>query len=261
MSLAQSVLVVCIVTGLTLSNAAAKKVITTFFNADGTTTTVIEKRGLFGRTTRTVADPSQEFGSGMRKNRAALDELKTFAGTIRDEAPDLGNHLFDVAARGRKIARDMGLTEEMQDIAEACCLGHDLGQVKMLDLLRKRGKLDQAEWSRMKTHPQDAELLIAQIVRPSDVRKHAMAAARGHQEKDNGKGYPDGKRRGALSFFTRLTREADIGVALGEKGGKRGYRDALSSKQQIDIIWGMYHSHEISRSDALRMIQSIPNSR
>ncbi len=111
-------------------------------------------------------------------------------------------HSVAVAALMVSLAKQMGQDEsQARQLAEAGML-HDLGKAMMpIDVLNKPGKLTEAEFATMKTHPERGhELLLT----GRDVDALVLDVCLHHHEKMDGSGYPHGLKGEQISLPARM---------------------------------------------------------
>jgi HD-GYP domain-containing protein (c-di-GMP phosphodiesterase class II) len=143
--------------------------------------------------------PPKAFDSG--SSLPALDG----AVTLYDR--DTAEHSARVAYASAALARRLGLEDqEMQTVWWAATL-HDLGKLGVpVEVVRKVGPLDEAEWSEMRRHPiVGGDLLLA--ISPS--LAPIAAAVRAHHERWDGLGYPDQLAGEDIPLLGRLIAIAD----------------------------------------------------
>lgn len=160
-------------------------------------------------------------------NRLFLSTITAFAKAIEAKDPYTRGHSERVRDISVSIAGEMKLSEkELRDL-EITALLHDIGKIGVPEsVLRKNGKLDDNEFAEIKKHPgMGAEIL-------SSIKQLNMAipGIRHHQEKYNGKGYPDGLADGKIPVFARIIAVADTFDAM---TSDRPYRSRLSDDQAI----------------------------
>ena len=114
---------------------------------------------------------------------------------------------------------------------------HDIGKVGIPDyILLKPGRLDDSEFSIMKSHTQIGynTLLEAQKKVPSaNYLKVAAEIALHHHEKYDGSGYPDGLRRDDIHIASRIFALCDVYDAL---VSKRPYKEPFTHDRAKNIV-------------------------
>lgn len=114
---------------------------------------------------------------------------------------------------------------------------HDVGKIAVSDtILNKPGKLDDAEFTKMKTHTTEGEKAIDQIIERSgdaELLHHAKMFAGYHHERWDGKGYPYGMKEEEIPLQGRIMAFADVYDAL---VSERPYKKPFSHQQAVDII-------------------------
>jgi putative two-component system response regulator len=115
---------------------------------------------------------------------------------------------------------------------------HDIGKVGIPDtILQKPGPLDPGEWEIMKTHArlgaEALELAERDLQQTAGFLVLAKEIARGHHERWDGGGYPDGLAGDAIPLSARLMALADVFDAL---ISRRVYKAAMPAGKARDII-------------------------
>ncbi|MBQ0000052.1 MAG: substrate-binding domain-containing protein [Clostridiales bacterium] len=130
-------------------------------------------------------------------------------------------HSNRVAEYSRKIAELSGMSlEECEDIYLAGLL-HDVGKIGIKgDIINKKGKLTDEEFSIIKQHPVLGCDILSNIMSSPSL----SVAARSHHERYDGKGYPDGLKGEEIPRIARIISVADAYDAM---TSKRSYRDML----------------------------------
>lgn len=121
---------------------------------------------------------------------------------------------------------------------------HDIGKVGISDsVLRKPGRLTDAERAHMKTHTViGGECLrdIEQRLGSSNFLQMAREIAFSHHERWDGSGYPFGLAEDNIPLSARIVALVDVYDAL---SSKRVYKDALPHVQCVEIIRAGQGSH------------------
>ncbi|MDE2056846.1 MAG: HD domain-containing protein [Betaproteobacteria bacterium] len=165
---------------------------------------------------------------------------------IRDN--ETGNHILRTKSYVNIIATELAknnkfnefLTPEMIDKITNAAPLHDIGKVGTPDsILNKPGKLTSEEWEVMKQHAKHGAdsiwhaIQYEEDIEGLDFLYKAMEIARGHHEKYDGSGYPDGLKGENIPLSARIMALADVFDAL---VSKRVYKQAFSIDQAIDFI-------------------------
>ena len=131
----------------------------------------------------------------------------------------------DSKAKMEKLGDFMG----GQDMLRAGLL-HDIGKVNIpAEILNKPGKLTPEEYELMKMHPIYGE----EIVRPIASLRYLCPTIRGHHERWDGKGYPDGLSGEDIPIAARIISVADVFDAL---SAERPYKAGMEVQKVRDIL-------------------------
>src|SRR5205809_7908903 len=108
---------------------------------------------------------------------------------------------------------------------------HDIGKIGVSDVvLRKAGKLTEAEYRHIMEHPSIGARILAPLMR--DVPA-ALAIVRSHHERLDGKGFPDGLKGDQIPLEVRIAAVADSFDAM---TSLRPYRPALSVEKALQEL-------------------------
>ena len=136
-------------------------------------------------------------------------------------------HSEKVARNAGKIALKMGLSREQAGLFRRMTLLHDIGKVGVKDsILNKPGTLTPQEWEAIKKHP----LIGEQILKPVLDNPDMLSVVRGHHERYDGSGYPDGLSREQISIYAAIVSVADAYDAM---TSDRAYRKGMSKEEAI----------------------------
>jgi HD-GYP domain-containing protein (c-di-GMP phosphodiesterase class II) len=118
--------------------------------------------------------------------RETLRALETFANIVDERDPSTYRHSLRVAGYVDSLARGLRLPFSEIDRLRWAGRLHDLGKVAVdASLLRKRGRLDGAEWAAMRRHPR----LSARLLQRFEFVAAQAQAVELHHERMDGSGY------------------------------------------------------------------------
>jgi putative nucleotidyltransferase with HDIG domain len=131
-------------------------------------------------------------------------------------------HEEAVAELAASIAAEMGLDPVEQRAIRYAALTHDLGKLAVPnEILHKPGPLDEAEWVIMRRHTIVGADMLARI----PFFEAVVSLVRGHHERWDGGGYPDGLTGSQIPVGARILCVCDSYNAMTTN---RPYRAALS---------------------------------
>lgn len=172
---------------------------------------------------------SREHEPGDRFGRLqSLSALRALARAVDMRDDNTQRHSERVAGLTHRLAIEMGWTPRRAAHLQEAALVHDVGKVGVPDaILLKPGALTQEERLIMETHPSLGARIVSEILDEEQV-----AWVRGHHERVDGEGYPDGLRGDALSEGARIMAVADTWDAM---TSDRPYRRALDREKAVSI--------------------------
>jgi putative two-component system response regulator len=152
------------------------------------------------------------------------------AAEYKDE--DTAAHIRRIGEYARIIGRQLGMSEDDQEMLAYATPMHDIGKIGVPDrILLKPGKLDAEEWAIMQQHTVfGAEILT---VEADGFLGLAKTIALSHHERWDGSGYPYGLVGGKIPMPGRITAVVDVFDAL---SSNRPYKKALSLEQSSAIV-------------------------
>jgi putative two-component system response regulator len=144
-----------------------------------------------------------------------------------------------MAHYSKLIARELGLSDADQQLILEAAPMHDIGKVGIADkILLKPGRLTPEEFEVMKQHAIFGyELLNGSS---SKLLQAAAEIAKGHHEKFDGTGYPEGIKGEDIPIFSRIVAVADVFDAL---TSERPYKRAWEVEAAIDFLNNGAGSH------------------
>lgn len=141
-----------------------------------------------------------------------------------------GAHIRRIDNYTQRVALEMGISEYESVLYGQASRLHDIGKVGIPDdVLCKPGKLDETEYSVMKSHTDIGGILLS--------RDHHFSLAHdvalNHHERWDGKGYPAGILAQKLPLATRIVSVVDVFDAL---ISHRHYKTAWPVEKAVAII-------------------------
>lgn len=183
--------------------------------------------------------------------------LQLMVAAIEARDPYTSGHSQRVARYARVIGRTAGLSARALDRVVIAALLHDVGKIheEFAPILRKPGRLTDAEFETMKSHSARSADLVGKVSHFSDL----VAPILSHHEAWDGHGYPHGVSGSAIPVGARVIALADTIDAMSTS---RPYRDALSVdavREEVRRESGRQFDPEICRAvlsdDSWREIQ------
>jgi len=161
---------------------------------------------------------------------ALIKSLLVLADVVEARDPYTGGHIWRVSQFSKLLAIKMGLSEKE---AIQISLGgylHDLGKVTIPDgILLKAGRLSEAEYAVIKTHPMIGKKLINAHPLSELVCKPITV----HHERIDGKGYPFGLHGDEISLSAKIVGVVDMLDAL---TSARPYRREMDLEKAMQIM-------------------------
>lgn len=154
--------------------------------------------------------------------------LQVMVKAIEARDPYTSGHSVRVSELSRAIAVELGLPAREIEQVETAALLHDVGKIheEFAPLLRKEGRLTEAETALMQTHSTRSAELVGII---SKFRGFIQDSVRHHHERWDGQGYPSGLSGNSIPLASRIILISDTIDAMTTD---RPYRKRLS----LDIV-------------------------
>jgi putative nucleotidyltransferase with HDIG domain len=176
----------------------------------------------------------EEISDSVSRNTSALISL------ARLKTADDYTYMHSVAVCAMMIAlaRQLGLDEDQVKSAGMAGLLHDLGKAMMpMAVLNKPGKLTEAEFDIMKSHPLEGHKILQ---RAGNVDALVLDVCLHHHEKTDGSGYPDGLKDEDISLFAKMGAVCDVYDAItSNRPYKAGWDPAESLRKMAE--WAQGH--------------------
>lgn len=188
-------------------------------------------------------------------------------------------HCVNVSILSVRIGQQLGLSRsELANIGVAALL-HDTGKIAVpTDVLRKPGKLDDAEWAAIRRHPIEGLRIVSRLPGISELMLDSMRVAFEHHMNVDHSGYPAVQDPLPLGAFSRIVAVSDIFDAVTSHrsyrkrpltahealrlllGGQRSHFDPAVLSALVQTV-GLYPAGTVFRTNAGRIMLSVsPNS-
>ncbi len=176
----------------------------------------------------------EEISDSVARNPSALISLARLK-TVDDYTY---MHSVAVCAMMVGLAKQLGLDEAQTRLAGLAGLMHDLGKALMpMEVLNKPGKLTDAEFAIIKTHPEEGHRLL---LTGQDVDLAVLDVCLHHHEKTDGSGYPKGLKADEISLFAKMGAVCDVYDAItSNRPYKAGWDPAESLRKMAE--WANGH--------------------
>ena len=171
------------------------------------------------------------------RTKALVDELEQAENVLVSLATALdakdnytSGHSQRVGTYAEDLGAAMGLAgKERRNLRRAGLL-HDIGKIGIdLAYLNKPGTLTIAEYEDVKRHP----VIGYEICRPLRTMVPLLSLIRGHHERLDGRGYPDGLQAAQIPVAMRCLTVADVFDAL---TSDRAYRKAMTPDAALTVM-------------------------
>jgi response regulator RpfG family c-di-GMP phosphodiesterase len=137
--------------------------------------------------------------------------LRALTSALEARDSETHGHSERVVTYSLRLGREYGLTGDKLKALEFGSLLHDIGKIGVPDsILRKPGKLTEAEWVKMREHPLHGQ----QILRGIEFLEGAARVVSQHHEKWDGSGYPLGLHDEEIDVCARIFAVADAFDAI-----------------------------------------------
>jgi HD-GYP domain-containing protein (c-di-GMP phosphodiesterase class II)/8-oxo-dGTP pyrophosphatase MutT (NUDIX family) len=162
--------------------------------------------------------------------RAYRQTIAALSAAIEARDPYTKGHSERVAEYARRLAGELGWSEQQADEISLGGLLHDLGKIGVPEnVLLKQGPLDAAERAEIERHPE----IGYDIAKQSSALQPYLAAIRWHHERLDGSGYPDGLSGEQIPKAPLLLGVVDTWDAL---TSQRPYRPAMPASWTADLL-------------------------
>ena len=140
------------------------------------------------------------------------------------------DHVVRTAGLAIAVGVELGLSGDVLHDLGVGALLHDVGKLAIADsLLNKPGRLSDEEYEVMQTHVLAGEAMVS----GSRVLRRSMPIIRGHHERVDGTGYPDGRQGEEIPLLARIVSVCDAYDAM---ANTRQYRMGMGHDRACAIL-------------------------
>lgn len=160
-----------------------------------------------------------------------LDDIIKLAKTIDANDICTRGHCSKVMKYSLMISRRLDLPQKEIKLIKIASILHDIGKIGIdLSILRKPGRLTEADWEKVRMHPD----MGATIAHESGFLDKVAPIIKHHHARYSGGGYPDpNKREDDIPVGSRIIAVADAYDAM---TSDRPYRKAMSREDALEEL-------------------------
>lgn len=210
----------------------------------------------FGALTSDITNYINDIQNAKLKIQEISSELlESLAQTIDAKDKYTNGHSSRVAIYSRMLAKNLGLSENDQDMLYNMGLLHDIGKIGIPDtIINKTSKLTDEEFNMIQSHP----IFGWEILKNVHSQPELALAARWHHENYNGTGYPDKKKGEEIPFEVRIVAVADSYDAMTSNRSYRKYLPQDVVRDEIEKNAGTQFDPRVAKA-MLEIIDSDTN--
>src|SRR6266702_7786583 len=137
----------------------------------------------------------------LKLERISVATLEALVNALEAKDPYMRGHSARVADLSATIAHQLGLSDEAVETVRVAGRLHDIGKIGTREaVLNKQGPLTPEEFEHVKQHVLIGSQILAPLAHLGDI----IPAVRGHHERWDGTGYPDGLRGEDIPLAARI---------------------------------------------------------
>lgn len=159
-----------------------------------------------------------------------LGTLDAMVTAIDAKDPYTRGHSQRVSLLSHALARSIGIDDAGLRVVRIAGLVHDVGKIGVPEqVLRKPGRLDEAEFAQIRQHPEIGWRILKDIPQFREMLDGVLS----HHERWDGRGYPHGLRGAEIPLIARIIALADSFDAM---GSNRTYRSQRPREEVVNEI-------------------------
>jgi putative nucleotidyltransferase with HDIG domain len=164
----------------------------------------------------------------MKLERISVATLEALVNALEAKDPYMRGHSARVADLSATLAHQLGLADEALEQVRVAGRLHDIGKIGTREaVLNKQGALTPEEFEHVKQHVVIGSQILAPLGHLGDI----IPAVRGHHERWDGTGYPDGRRGDDIALAARIIGAAEVFDALSTS---RAYQEKMTPEQAVE---------------------------
>lgn len=164
------------------------------------------------------------------RERLLIGTVRALVNAIDAKDQYTCGHSDRVATFSRRLGRKMGLSHVDCEQLYMTGLLHDIGKIGVPDeVLRKPGRLTEAEFAQIKRHPEIGHTILKNLTPLA----YALPGVLHHHEAIDGSGYPLGLKGNEIPLFARILAVADSYDAM---TSDRPYRAGMATAKAEGIL-------------------------
>lgn len=192
---------------------------------------------------------------------AYMQTIQALRCIVETRDQETKGHSERVAGLAAALAAEMDMDRTQIERIRIAGLFHDIGKIGVPDaILLKNGSLTEEEYNEIKKHPEEGERILAAYTSFADL----LPVVRGHHERYDGKGYPDGLAGEEICLSARIIAVADsFDAMISNRTYRRGLdfdqamgeldrgRNTQFDSKVVDAL--MHKVHEMGREDFMKI--------
>jgi len=174
--------------------------------------TLAQERALTAWVKREVGTRTDELGHARQRERElAVGALGALVAALETKSPYLAGHSTRVAEFAASMGAQLGLSDDDVERIRVAGQLHDVGMIGIREaVLDKHGPLSDEEYAHVREHAAIGARILEPLTHLGEIR----AFVRGHHERWDGAGYPDGLAGDAIPLGARILHAAEVYDAL-----------------------------------------------